>query len=224
MFYKNFLRLLFLFFLNFKFSILSKIKWDSRDLADFIIMNTNSYIYSYDRMYEEKEQEFLYRIYDIIDDYDLYTYIYYIESIDEYLYIFKDNLKYYLNNYLGRFFNKCAFIIMINDISKAIIIMGDEYFNEFTNNESNNIKDLENYISIELSNNENSIEEIFDYSIKQLENALEGKEIEPGNSLIVIIIIVIIVIIAIVIIAIYNICCKRNKIVSIGYKTYDPLK
>ena len=223
MFYKNFLRLLFLFFLNFKFSILSKIKWDSRDLADFIIMNTNSYIYSYDRMYEEKEQEFLYRIYDIIDDYDLYTYIYYIEEIDYDVTNFENLLMYYLQNYINNF-NKCAFIIMIKDISKAIIIMGDEYFNEFTNNESNNIKDLENYISIELSNNENSIEEIFDYSIKQLENALEGKEIEPGNSLIVIIIIVIIVIIAIVIIAIYNICCKRNKIVSIGYKTYDPLK
>ena len=225
MLYKNFLRLLFLFFLNLKFSILSTVSWKSLELANYIKNNPYSYIYSFESLNEDDELEFQERIYDIIEYYYLYTYIYYIESIDENLYSFKNSLSNYLQNYFGYDVIYYAFIIMIKDKSQVIILMGNEYSNKFTINKSNDISDLANYIVKELSNDENTIEEIFYYSIEQLENALEGKEIEPGKSYkAVIITIVIIVIIAIVIIAIYNICCKRNKIVSIGYKTYDPLK
>ena len=224
MFYINFLRLLFLFFLNFKLSILSKVSYDSEELAEDIFHG--SYIYSFERMYEEDEQEFLDRINDIYYNYDLYTYIYYIESIDEDIDYFQNNLFNELKNYFGYNFYKCVFIIMRKDLPYVYIIMGRQYVNKFTINKSNNFDDLVDYIFSELSNNLDNIEKVFDYSIELLEIALEGKEMEPGNNYknVEIISIVIIVIIAIVIIVIYNICCKRNKIVSIGYKTYDPLK
>ena len=224
MFYINFLRLLFLFFLNFKLSILSKVSYNSEELAEDIYYG--SYIYSFERMYEEDEQEFLDRINDIHYYYGLYTYIYYIESIDEDIYYFQNNLFNKLKYYFDYNFNKCAFIIMRKDLPYVYIIMGSQYVYKFTINKSNNIDDLVDYILSELSNNLDNIEKVFDYSIELLEIALEGKEMEPGNNYknVEIISIVIIVIIAIVIIVIYNICCKRNKIVSIGYKTYDPLK
>jgi len=223
--YINLLTLLFLFFLNFKLSILSRVSWSPEDLAAQIRNNIQKFIYSFEDLYKEDEQEFLYRIDNIFYYYNLYTYIYYIEEIDYDVTNFGNLLMYYLQNYINNF-NKCAFIIMIKDNSQVIIIMGNEYYNKFTKNKSNNINDLAKYISIELSSkeNEDDIEYVFDYSLTQLEKALDGKKIEPGKSYTAVIIIVIVIVIIVIIFLVILIkCCKRPKVVSIGYKNYNPL-
>ncbi len=62
--------------------------------------------------------------------------------------------------------------------------MGERYLRKFTINDSNKVQNLANYISVEFSGNKDDIEYVFDYTNKkQLENALEGDEIEPGRKL-----------------------------------------
>ena len=85
--------------------------------------------------------------------------------------------------------------------------MGDRYLRKFTINDSNNVQDLANYISVEFSGNKDDIEYVFDYTITQLENALEGDEIKPGKTFSIALVVIIVVII-IIAIAIIIFCCR----------------
>ena len=208
MFNKNFLYLLFLFFIKFKFSIFSNItSYTAKELA-YTIFSNNDYIFSLEKIYDE--QSYSDRLRDIYYDYHLFSYICYIDSIDEEnnnFKIFKNNLQYYLSYYFSSQYSYSAFIILIKNKYKVIVFMGDMYFRKFTINEKNNVQDLNDYISNEFSGNKDDIENVFDYIIDQLENALNGDEIEPGTTLSIIITIIIVVIIVIAYI-IYRKCIK----------------
>ena len=208
MFNKNFLYLLFLFFLKFKLLIFSKItSYTPKELA-YTIYSNNDYIFSLEKIYDE--QIYLERLRNIYYDYNLFSYICYIDSIDEEDYSSKkyiNDLQYYLSYYFYSQYSDSAFIILIKNKYKVIVIMGDRYLRKFTINDSNNVQDLANYISVEFSGNKDDIEYVFDYTITQLENALEGDEIEPGKKLSTAIIIIIII--AAIIAIAFIICCCR---------------
>ena len=208
MFYNNFLYLLFLFFLKFKSSIFSKVtSYNPQDLA-YLIYSYNSFIYSFEYIYDE--QNYLNRLKSIYFDYNLYTYICYIDSINDEEYTLKaylNELQNHLQYYFTLYYKDSAFIILIENKHQVMVIMGDTYLRKFTINDKNNVKDFANYISVEFSGNDHDIEYVFDYTITQLENALEGDEIEPGKTFSIALVVIIVVII-IIAIAIIIFCCR----------------
>ena len=209
MFYNNFLYLLFLFFLKFKLSIFSKVtSYYPEELANLIYINNYNYIYTFEKI--EDEQSYLERLKYINYYYNLYTYICYIDSINDEEYTLKaylNELQYYLQYYFTSYYKDSAFIILIENIHQVMVIMGNNYLRQFTINDKNNVQDFADYISVEFSGNDHDIEYVFDYTITQLENALEGDEIEPGKTFSIALIIIIVVII-IIAIAIIIFCCR----------------
>ena len=179
MFYNNFLYLLFLFFLKFKLSIFSKVtSYYPEELANLIYINNYNYIYSFEYIYDE--QNYLNRLKSIYFDYNLYTYICYIDSINDEKYTLKaylNELQNYLQYYFTSYYKDSAFIILIENKHQVMVIMGNNYLKKFTINDKNNVQDFADYISVEFSRNDNDIENVFDYTITQLENALDGDEI-----------------------------------------------
>ena len=216
-------------FLQFRLLIFYKIFPDELELK--IIYN--KYIYDYKGTYSvEKYKNSLKKI---NETYALYTHISHIDSIsDDYsLNEFEEELSNLLKEYYQKYYDNSAFIILINKNAKVIIIMGSNYKKIFTNNKSNKISDFKNYIEFEFDYEKNkfifNINNVFEYTINQLNNALEGKKIEPSKNYknyYIIIIIVVFAIFTIFFIIIF--CCLfcKNKIKlqrNINIQDYKPL-
>lgn len=192
----------------------------------------NKYIYDYEDTYSV--EKYKNSLININKTYALYTHISYIDTISEdySLNEFEEELSFLLKQYYQKYYDNSAFIILINNKAKVIIIMGSNYKKNFTINKSNKISDFKNYIKFELNFEKNefifNINNVFEYIINQLENALEGKKIEQSknykNYYFVIIVVVFAIFTIFFIIIFFCLFCKNKiKLPTNINQDYKPL-
>ena len=182
--------------------------------------------------FEKLSDNFTLRLENISDTFNLSTYIYYIKNVNKdydeqpYLNKFKDEFVSLLNLSKEELDNS-FFAIIATDNKNLGFYLGEIYKKEFTKKGKKNVKKLKDFVKAELI-------EIKDFNtpieilIKNLENGLNGKDLEPGKNYKLLIYILIGVALALIIIVIICcccccscICCCKSK--KITYNSTKPL-
>ena len=201
-----------------------------KDLISEFDYTQDYQLYSFDK---ELYDNFTTRLDNISDIFYLSTYIYYIKNVtkdyDEIPYLdkFMKEFVSLLNLTKKQFEN--SFITVISIYNKNLgIYIGKTYKQKFTKKNKNNVDILKDYVKAELIDIKNFSTPI-EILIKNLENALNEKDLEPGKNYKKLIFILICVAVGLIIIAIICccccsccICCCNNK-KKITYNSTKPL-
>ena len=182
--------------------------------------------------FEKLSDNFTLRLENISDTFNLSTYIYYIKNVNKdydeqpYLNKFKDEFVSLLNLSKEELDNS-FFAIIATDNKNLGFYLGKIYKKKFTKKGKKNVKKLKDFVKAELI-------EIKDFNtpieilIKNLENGLNGKDLEPGKNYKLLIYILIGVALALIIIVLICccccfscICCCKSK--KITYNSTKPL-
>ena len=179
-----------------------------KDLISEFDYTQDYQLYSFDK---ELYDNFTTRLQNISDIFYLSTYIYYIKNVtkdyDEipYLNKFMDEFVSLLNLTKEEFEN--SFITVISIYNKNLgIYIGKTYKQKFTKKNKNNVDILKDYVKAELIDIKNFSTPI-EILIKNLENGLNEKDLEPGKNYKKLIFILICVAVGLIIIAIICCCC-----------------
>ena len=202
-----------------------------KDLISEFDNTTDYQLYSFDK---ELYDNFITRLENISDTFSLSTYIYYIKNVtkeyDEipYLNKFMDEFVSLLNLTKEEFENSFITVISINNKNLGMYI-GKTYEQKFTKKNKKNVQKLKDYVKAELIDIKNFSTPI-EILIKNLENGLNGKDLEPGKNYKLLIYILICVALVLIIITIICccccsccICCCCNDKKTISYKSTKPL-
>ena len=201
-----------------------------KDLISEFDYTQDYQLYSFDK---ELYDNFTTRLENISDIFYLSTYIYYIKNVtkdyDEIPYLdkFMKEFVSLLNLTKKQFEN--SFITVISIYNKNLgIYIGKTYKQKFTKKNKNNVDILKDYVKAELIDIKNFSTPI-EILIKNLENGLNEKDLEPGKNYKKLIFILICVAVGLIIIAIICccccsccICCCNNK-KKITYNSTKPL-
>jgi hypothetical protein len=201
-----------------------------KDLISEFDYTQDYQLYSFDK---ELYDNFTTRLQNISDIFYLSTYIYYIKNVtkdyDEIPYLdkFMKEFVSLLNLTKKQFEN--SFITVISIYNKNLgIYIGKTYKQKFTKKNKNNVDILKDYVKAELIDIKNFSTPI-EILIKNLENGLNEKDLEPGKNYKKLIFILICVAVGLIIIAIICccccsccICCCNNK-KKITYNSTKPL-
>ena len=201
-----------------------------KDLISEFDYTQDYQLYSFDK---ELYDNFTTRLENISDIFYLSTYIYYIKNVtkdyDEIPYLdkFMKEFVSLLNLTKKQFEN--SFITVISIYNKNLgIYIGKTYKQKFTKKNKKNVEILKDYVKAELIDIKNFSTPI-EILIKNLENGLNEKDLEPGKNYKKLIFILICVAVGLIIIAIICccccsccICCCNNKN-KITYNSTKPL-
>ena len=201
-----------------------------KDLISEFDYTQDYQLYSFDK---ELYDNFTTRLQNISDIFYLSTYIYYIKNVtkdyDEIPYLdkFMKEFVSLLNLTKKQFEN--SFITVISIYNKNLgIYIGKTYKQKFTKKNKKNVEILKDYVKAELIDIKNFSTPI-EILIKNLENGLNEKDLEPGKNYKKLIFILICVAVGLIIIAIICccccsccICCCNNK-KKITYNSTKPL-
>ena len=171
----NKLYLLFLFFLKI-FS--QESPHTPEELYEKISTSSYTYTYSYesiDNLYEYDN-----RLEHIYNYHKYFSHISYIESIDSNYTLkeFKNELTILLENGFSNYYDS-IFIVLIKKNSQVIIII-DPYYEDHLKSKVR-VSVFREYIKTELKRD--SIDYVFDYTTKQLENSFDSYfEVSPGRN------------------------------------------
>ena len=171
---KNYLFLLFLFVL--KFILSEESPHTAQELIDKI--NRDSYTYSYKKIKNINTYES--RLSNIKSHNGYFSHISYIESIDSNYTLkeFKNELTILLKNGISKYYKR-IFIVLIKKNSQVIIIIGSSYEDHLKSKVRVSV--FREYIKTELKRD--SIDYVFDYTTKQLENSFDSYfEVSPGRN------------------------------------------
>ena len=201
-----------------------------KDLISEFDYTQDYQLHSFDK---ELYDNFTTRLENISNIFYLSTYIYYIKNVtkdyDEIPYLdkFMKEFVSLLNLTKKQFEN--SFITVISIYNKNLgIYIGKTYKQKFTKKNKNNVDILKDYVKAELIDIKNFSTPI-EILIKNLENGLNEKDLEPGKNYKKLIFILICVAVGLIIIAIICccccsccICCCNNK-KKITYNSTKPL-
>ena len=143
-------------------------------------ISTSSYKYTYS--YESIDNLYKYdnRLEHIYNYHEYFSHISYIESIDSNYTLkeFKNELTILLENGFSNYYDS-IFIVLIKKNSQVIIII-DPYYEDHLKSKVR-VSVFREYIKTELKRD--SIDYVFDYTIKQLENSFDiYLEVSPGRN------------------------------------------